>query len=97
MQWSIEQTSCLDERRARRTAIAAGITVTGLLGVVARAKRAGLIAQAKPVLDESIRIARFWIGPNFIRKFSRNWERPDAELLARVIVADSVTSNMMKP
>ena len=30
----------VDERRGRRTAIAAGLTVTGLLGVVARAKRA---------------------------------------------------------
>lgn len=54
----------VDERRARRTATAAGIAVTGLLGVVARAKRAGLIDLAKPVLDELIRTARFWIGPD---------------------------------
>ena len=33
----------VDQRRGRRTATAAGLTVTGLLGVVARAKRAGLI------------------------------------------------------
>jgi len=52
----------VDERRARRTAIARGITVTGLLGVVAQAKRAGLIDLAKPVLDELIHVARFWIG-----------------------------------
>ena len=48
----------------RRTASAAGLTVTGLLGVVATAKRAGLIDRAKPVLDELIQIARFWIGPD---------------------------------
>ena len=53
----------VDERRGRRTATAAGLTVTGLLGVVARAKRAGLIDLAKPVLDELIQTARFWIGP----------------------------------
>ncbi len=53
----------VDERRARRKATAAGLTVTGLLGIVARAKRAGLIARAKPVLDELIQIARFWIAP----------------------------------
>jgi uncharacterized protein len=53
----------VDERRARRTATAAGLAVTGLLGIVARAKRAGLIARAKPVLDELIQIARFWIAP----------------------------------
>jgi uncharacterized protein len=54
----------VDERRARRTATAAGITVTGLLGVVARAKRAGLIDLGKPVVDELIQVARFWIGPH---------------------------------
>jgi predicted nucleic acid-binding protein len=54
----------VDERRARRTAAAAGLTVTGLLGVVARAKQDGLIALAKPVLDDLIQIARFWIGPH---------------------------------
>ena len=52
----------VDERRARRTAAAAGIAVTGLLGVVARAKRAGMIDLAKPVLDDLIQNARFWIG-----------------------------------
>lgn len=52
----------VDERRARRTAAAAGLTVTGLLGVVAKAKRAGLIDRAKPVVDELIQSARFWIG-----------------------------------
>jgi uncharacterized protein len=53
----------VDERRGRRTATAAGLTVTGLLGVMARAKQAGLIDLAKPVLDELIHHARFWIGP----------------------------------
>ena len=54
----------MDERRGRRIAMAAGLTVTGLLGVVARAKRAGLIDLGKPVLDDLIQIARFWIGPD---------------------------------
>jgi predicted nucleic acid-binding protein len=54
----------VDERRGRRTANAAGLTVTGLLGVVARAKQAGLIKLAKPLLDELIQVARFWIGPD---------------------------------
>ena len=44
----------VDERRARKTATAAGLAVTGLIGVVARAKRDGLIDLAKPVLDELI-------------------------------------------
>ncbi|HXM44262.1 MAG TPA: hypothetical protein VN924_23705 [Bryobacteraceae bacterium] len=38
----------VDERRGRRAAAAAGLTIMGLIGVVARAKRAGLIDRAKP-------------------------------------------------
>jgi predicted nucleic acid-binding protein len=53
----------VDERRGRRTAAAAGLSIIGLLGIVAKAKRAGLIDRAKPVLDELIQTARFWIGP----------------------------------
>lgn len=58
----------VDERRARKTATAAGLAVTGLIGVVARAKRDGLIDLAKPVLDELIQTARFWIGPDLYRE-----------------------------
>jgi predicted nucleic acid-binding protein len=54
----------VDERRGRRAASAAALKVIGLFGVVARAKQAGLIDLAKPVLDELIQIARFWIGPD---------------------------------
>jgi uncharacterized protein len=53
----------MDERRGRRAARTAGLAITGLLGVVATAKRLGLIDSAKPVLDELIQHARFWIGP----------------------------------
>jgi predicted nucleic acid-binding protein len=53
----------VDERRGRRTATAAGLPVIGLLGVVILAKRSGLIDFARPVLDELIQTAKFWIGP----------------------------------
>jgi len=58
----------VDERRARQIATAAGLTVTGLLGTVARAKLAGLIPLAQPVLDELIQTARFWIGPQLYQE-----------------------------
>ena len=32
--------------------------------MIATAKQAGLIDLAKPVLDDLIQIARFWIGPD---------------------------------
>jgi predicted nucleic acid-binding protein len=54
----------VDERRGRSTAKAAGLNITGLLGVLASAKQIGLIDSVKPVLDELIGIARFWIGPD---------------------------------
>lgn len=46
-----------------------GLTVIGLLGVLADAKKAGLIEHAKPVLDELIQKARFWIGHDLYREF----------------------------
>lgn len=58
----------MDERRGRRTATEAGLSVTGLLGVVAAAKRARLIDAAKPLLDDLIVRARFWIGPALYRE-----------------------------
>jgi predicted nucleic acid-binding protein len=58
----------VDERRARQIATAAGLTVTGLLGTVARAKLAGLIPLAQPVPDELIQTARFWIGPQLYQE-----------------------------
>jgi uncharacterized protein len=54
----------VDERRGRRLASAAGLSITGLLGVIATGKRTGLIDLAKPLLDELIQSARFWIGPD---------------------------------
>jgi len=53
----------VDERRGRRTAAGLGLRITGLLGVLAEAKRAGLVDLVKPVLDDLIQHARFWIGP----------------------------------
>lgn len=53
----------IDERRGRQIAVAAGLRVTGLIGALADAKRAGLIDSVKPVLDDLIQHARFWIGP----------------------------------
>lgn len=58
----------VDERRGRRAARTAGLRVTGLIGVLTEAKGAGLIDAVKPVLDDLIRDARFWIGQALYRE-----------------------------
>ena len=52
----------MDERRGRSIASSMGLSISGLLGVLAEAKRAGLIEAAKPVLDDLMRIAGFWVA-----------------------------------
>jgi predicted nucleic acid-binding protein len=46
----LEATAVLDDRNARRSAKALGVSVIGTLGVIIRAKKHGLIAAAQPVI-----------------------------------------------
>ncbi len=64
----------VDERRARRVAVAAGIRVVGLLGVLARAKREGILKQVKPILDELIREAGFWVSADLYQVVLKEME-----------------------
>ena len=52
----------LDEQAARRSADALGLTYTGLLSVLERAKAKGIIPAVKPLLDALRHTAGFWIG-----------------------------------
>lgn len=52
----------IDERLGRRIAVRLGVRVMGLLGVVIQAKRAGLIGRVRPLLDDLIGKAGFWIS-----------------------------------
>ena len=61
----------VDEKRGRRIAIDRGLEVTGLLGVLAEAKARGLIPQCKPILDDMIRLAGFWIGDDLRVRYLR--------------------------
>jgi predicted nucleic acid-binding protein len=42
----------IDERKARKTALLLGLPVTGVLGVLLEAKKAGLVPAIKPILDQ---------------------------------------------
>lgn len=59
----------IDERRARRVASEFNLRPLGLLGVLAEAKQRELLQECKPVLDDMIRVAGFWIGEQLYAKF----------------------------
>ncbi len=50
------------ERRARRIASQLGLSHVGVLGMLIEAKQRGLIAAVRPVLDDLIAIAGFWVA-----------------------------------
>lgn len=52
----------LDERRGRTVAARLGVKHIGVLGVLVEAKRKGLLPAVRPVLDELIASAGFWVG-----------------------------------
>lgn len=58
----------LDERIARNAAARLGIRVAGVVGVLLAAKRNGLIPAVKPLLDDVLEKAGFWLDPELCRK-----------------------------
>jgi predicted nucleic acid-binding protein len=57
----------LDDLRARKVADRMGLSFTGTLGVIAAAKRRGIIAAARPVFEQ-IRQNNFWISEKFMQQ-----------------------------
>jgi predicted nucleic acid-binding protein len=51
----------LDERRGRTVAFRLGLKFIGLLGVLIEAKHRGLVPTVRPILDDLIGKAGFWI------------------------------------
>jgi uncharacterized protein len=54
----------IDEQEGRRLATQAGLTVTGVLGILLRAKLAGQIAAVEPEIRALRSQARFFIAPS---------------------------------
>jgi uncharacterized protein len=54
----------IDERKGRAVASSLGISMTGVLGVLIEAKSKGLILAVKPVLNDVITRAGFWVQPD---------------------------------
>jgi uncharacterized protein len=52
----------MDELAGRRIAAARGLKTMGVLGILAEAKRKGLLAECRPLVDRLMAEAGFWIG-----------------------------------
>lgn len=52
----------MDERLGRHAAQALALNVLGLLGVLLHAKRRGLLDTVKPILDDLVARAGFWVS-----------------------------------
>jgi uncharacterized protein len=60
----------IDERRGRFVAGARGIAFIGTLGIVAGARRIGMLARAAPVVAE-LRADGFWLSDALVAEFLR--------------------------
>jgi predicted nucleic acid-binding protein len=58
----------IDEQEGRQLASRTGLSVTGVLGVLLRAKRAGEIAAVKPEMDLLRDKAHFFVSPQLEKK-----------------------------
>lgn len=67
----------IDERQGRRVALEHGLRVTGLLGVLAEGKHRGLIPSCRPIIDELIDRAGFWIGDDLRNRYLRSLKEID--------------------
>lgn len=70
IQLALEQqvtTVCLDDWKGRRAASAAGLRVTGSLGLLVRAKSLGLVPAIAPIVAAILR-GGVWYHPELVRK-----------------------------
>jgi predicted nucleic acid-binding protein len=58
---------CLDDLRGRRIALASGLRVTGVLGLLALAKQSGLISVMKPYCDRLLK-GGAWYSPELVKR-----------------------------
>lgn len=62
----------MDERLGREEANNLGLNCIGLIGVLIAAKRKGLVAEIKPLLDALRDVAGFWISGALYRRVLRD-------------------------
>jgi predicted nucleic acid-binding protein len=58
----------LDERDGRKLAKSLGLQVTGILGILLRAKQSGELSSLQPVIEDLTQKAGFRIAPELLVK-----------------------------
>ena len=58
----------IDEQLGRQTATEYNLKITGILGILIEAKRQKLIPLVKPILDDLINTAKFWVNPSLYNR-----------------------------
>ena len=58
---------CLDDLRGRRIAVASGLIVTGVLGLLVLSKNKGLIPAIKPYCSKLL-LSGAWYSPELIKR-----------------------------
>lgn len=61
----------LDERRARKVSRRLGVKFIGLLGILVEAKKRGYISAVKPIIDDLMVKAGFWVGNRLYTRILR--------------------------
>lgn len=61
----------LDERRARQVSSRLGLKFIGLLGILVEAKQKGYIGAVKPIIDDLMVKAGFWVGSRLYTRILR--------------------------
>lgn len=70
IQLALEQkvrTVCIDEWKGRRAALATGLKVTGVLGLLGRSKKAGIIDAVRPFVERALHLGVRY-HPDLVRK-----------------------------
>ncbi len=62
----------MDELAGRKAAVAAGLNVTGTLGILSRAKQGGLIAECAPLIEVLRTRGRFFLDDELCGRFLRS-------------------------
>jgi predicted nucleic acid-binding protein len=72
-------TLLIDEARGRKTAAELGLVTMGTLGVLGRAKQAGMVRRVRPVVARLVSEIRFFVSADIVEEFLTRIGEPPGE------------------